>query len=269
VTEGPRLSLDLDDASLVRAVAQGSEDALGLLYDRHVGGIHATVTRLTNDRQMAEEVVQDTFLALWNRAELFDAAMGSLAAWLHSIARNRAVDRLRATGRRPMLVAAGPGDGADSPESGALDRLASTHRVIGGATPIPDPAVMLEHAELELAIRSAVDEMPGPEQTVILMAYRDGLSQSEIAEHLGWPIGTVKTRTRRGLRRLRTALESDYDPAGASAGAPGADVESDLGLARGPRSFEPEPERFGGILEIRRSGVTDAMTSDRGHDGPR
>ena len=86
-----------DDVALVREVAAGSEDALGLLYDRHVSAVFATASRLTSDRQIAEEVVQETFLALWNRAELYNPLSGSLSAWLHTIARNRAVDRLRAT----------------------------------------------------------------------------------------------------------------------------------------------------------------------------
>ena len=93
-----------DDAALVREVAAGSQDALAALYDRYVDAVFAAAIRLTSDRQVAEEVVQETFLALWNRAELFDPATGSLAAWLHTIARNRTVDRLRAAGRRPSLV---------------------------------------------------------------------------------------------------------------------------------------------------------------------
>src|SRR6187399_3403221 len=112
-----------DDAVLVRAVAAGSEDALAALYDRHVNGIHAVALRLTNDRQLAEEVVQETFLALWNRAELFDPRAGSLAAWLHTIARNRTVDRLRAAGRRPNLVPLSSATGADEQDAAALDRL--------------------------------------------------------------------------------------------------------------------------------------------------
>src|SRR5215211_6253200 len=94
---------EADDATLVREVAAGSESALGHLYDRYVDAVFAAASRLTGDRQVAEEVVQETFLALWNRAELFDPKVGSLAAWLHTIARNRTVDRLRATGRRPNL----------------------------------------------------------------------------------------------------------------------------------------------------------------------
>ena len=92
----------VEDVALVRAVAAGSQDALAMLYDRHAEAVYVAACRLTNDRQVAEEVVQETFLALWNRAELFDPKVGSLQAWLHTIARNRTVDRLRAIGRRPI-----------------------------------------------------------------------------------------------------------------------------------------------------------------------
>ena len=95
-----------DDVVLVRAVAAGSQDALAALYDRHASAVYAAASRLTADRQVAEEVVQETFLALWNRAATFDPGTGSLPAWLHTIARNRTVDRLRAIGRRPRLVSA-------------------------------------------------------------------------------------------------------------------------------------------------------------------
>src|SRR6267154_936716 len=112
-----------DDAALVREVAAGSEAALGMLYDRYIDAVYAAASRLTADRQIAEEVVQETFLALWNRAELFDPGMGSLAAWLHTIARNRTVDRLRAAGRRPNLVPLSSAAGEDEQAGAALDRL--------------------------------------------------------------------------------------------------------------------------------------------------
>src|SRR3954468_13540319 len=94
----------VEDVALVREVAGGSQDALARLYDRHAEAVFVAACRLTSDRQVAEEVVQETFLALWNRAELFDPNAGSLAAWLHTIARNRTVDRLRAIGRRAKLI---------------------------------------------------------------------------------------------------------------------------------------------------------------------
>src|SRR5437762_13047062 len=112
----------VDDVALVRAVAAGSQDALATLYDRHAEAVYVAACRLTSDRQVAEEVVQETFLALWNRAELFDPTAGSLAAWIHTIARNRTVDRLRAAGRRPNLVALSSAAGGDDDTTAALQR---------------------------------------------------------------------------------------------------------------------------------------------------
>lgn len=200
-----------DETALVREVARGSEDALAALYDRHIDGVHAAAMRLTDDRALAEEVVQDTFLALWNRAELFDPRAGSLAAWLHTIARNRAVDRLRAAGRRPSLVSLVVGDADD--EAGApLARAVGDRPVLGGADLGPGPEGALEGLELRSALRDAIAGMPEPERMVILLAYREGLTQTEIAGRTGWPLGTVKTRTRRGLARLRHVLEGDHGP---------------------------------------------------------
>src|SRR3981189_831258 len=121
------------EAALVREVAAGSQDALAALYDRHAEAVFGAAIRLTSDRQVAEEVVQETFLALWNRAELFDPATGSLAAWLHTIARNRTVDRLRGAGRRPKLIPLSPASGSDEHETAALERIVAAGTVLGGA----------------------------------------------------------------------------------------------------------------------------------------
>lgn len=194
------------DASLVLDVAAGSQDALALLYDRHAEAVFIAASRLTNDRQVAEEVVQETFLALWNRAELFNPNAGSLAAWLHTIARNRTVDRLRAMGRRPRLVPISSIRQEDEADASALERIANAGQVVGGADMGPGPEGALDALEVRLSIRGALDVMPEVERTVILLAYRDNLTQAEIALRLGWPLGTVKTRTRRALLRLREAL---------------------------------------------------------------
>lgn len=208
-----------EDATLVRAVAHGSEEALAALYDRHVDGVHAVALRLTSDRQVAEEVVQETFLALWNRAELFDPTVASLATWLRTIARNRTVDRLRAAGRRPPLVSlAGRGDSDDG--DGDLDRFGSAAVVLGGAVPDPSPEAAAESADVRAAVGAALADMPEPERVVIVLAYREGLTQVEIAERLEWPLGTVKTRTRRALARLRVALEGGHAPVGSRSGEP-------------------------------------------------
>jgi len=168
---------------------------------------------------MAEEVVQETFLALWDRAETFDPSIGSLAAWLHTIARNRTVDRLRAAGRRPNLVpltsAASFGTasgGAEEPDQDTLERVLAGGMLVAGAAPPASPERELALRELRSALQAALADMPEPERIVIVMAYADDLSQSEIAEQLGWPLGTVKTRTRRALRHLREVLGSGVGP---------------------------------------------------------
>ena len=208
-----RRSGDADDAALVRALAAGSEDALAALYDRHVDGIHAVALRLTNDRQLAEEVVQETFLALWNRAELYDPAVASLGTWLRTIARNRTVDRLRAAGRRPPLVPL-PGLGDEGESDAGFERLKPDAVVLGGAVPDAGPEAAAEAAEVRASVAAALATMPDVERTVIILAYREGLTQSEIAERLDWPLGTVKTRTRRALAHLRAALEAGDKPVG-------------------------------------------------------
>jgi RNA polymerase sigma-70 factor (ECF subfamily) len=201
-----------EDVALVRDVAGGSQDALATLYDRHAEAVYVAACRLTSDRQVAEEVVQETFLALWNRAELFDPNAGSLAAWLHTIARNRTVDRLRALGRRPRLLAVSSIRQEDEADASALERMAHNGLVVGGADLGPGPEGALDALEVRVTIREALDGMPEVERTVILLAYRDDLTQAEIAERLGWPLGTVKTRTRRALLRLREALGGTLGP---------------------------------------------------------
>lgn len=199
-----------DDAALVSEVAAGSQDALAALYDRYGDAMFAAAIRLTSDRQVAEEVVQETFLALWNRAELFDASAGSLAGWLHAIARNRTVDRLRAAGRRPNLVPLSAA-GDEAQDMAALDRLAAGRRVLGGGDMGPGPEAELATAELRTAIKQALDQLPEQERTALVLAYSAELTQSEIAGRLGWPLGTVKTRTRRALHRMRQALAEELD----------------------------------------------------------
>ncbi|MEO5965779.1 MAG: sigma-70 family RNA polymerase sigma factor [Candidatus Limnocylindrales bacterium] len=206
-----------DDAALVRAVAAGSEDALAVLYDRHIDGIHAVAFRLTKDRQLAEEVVQETFLALWNRAELFDPSVASLATWLRTIARNRTVDRLRAAGRRPPLVPL-PGNGDRDEVDAGFDRIGPDAIVIGGAASDASPEAAAEAADVRAAVGAALAAMPELERIVIVLAYREGLTQTEIAERLAWPLGTVKTRTRRALAHLRDVLEAGGATAGTRVG---------------------------------------------------
>ena len=204
----------VSDEGLVREMIGGSEAALGSLYDRHVNAVFAAALRTCRDRGIAAEVVQEAFLALWNQAERFDPARGSLLSWLLTIARNRAIDRLRAAGRHDRAVAFSSFGQADQDDLSTAEWLTSSGELVGSARPEPTPEVALTSREDRSAIEAAVAALDPMERVVIALAYGSGLSQSEIADRLDWPIGTVKTRTRRALRRLRDRLEERHESAG-------------------------------------------------------
>ena len=199
------------DEDLVAALIRGEESALVVLYDRYADVIFRAALARVGDRQLAEEILQDTYLALWNRAELFDARVGSLIGWLATIARNRSIDRLRALGRRPpplplgWLTADGGAQGAPS------DGVQARNEPAAAATPANDPEVALEIGWISAEVGRALAKMPPMEREVITLAYYEELSQSEIAARLEWPLGTVKTRTRRALGRLRESLALALD----------------------------------------------------------
>jgi RNA polymerase sigma-70 factor (ECF subfamily) len=198
------------DVEPVRQVVAGSEAALAAIYDQYAATVFRAALRLQRDHALAEDVVQETFLALWNRAEKFDPSRGSLGGWLAAIARNRAIDRSRAEARRiaarPFSVVA-----ADQPDEAAtVDWLLASGTMIGTGTPERQADELVATGETLAVIGGAVAELNDEERQAILPR-RDGLSQSEIAARLDWPIGTVKTRSRRALRRLRERLQA---PAG-------------------------------------------------------
>ena len=195
------------DACLVRELMEGSEEALGRLYDKHAETVYTAALRASRDRSIAAEVVQDTFLALWNRAEQFDASRGALPAWLVTIARHRSIDRLRAAGRHER-AAAFSSFGRVAEDAHTIDDwLTSSGELIGAASPEPGPEIALYQKETRAAVVGALAALAPMERCVIMLAYHGGLSQSEIAARLGWPIGTVKTRTRRALQQLRGLME--------------------------------------------------------------
>lgn len=194
------------DVELVARLVAGDDAALGELYDRHADSVFRVAFRLLGDRGQAEDVLQETILALWNRAETYDPQVASLAAWLMTIARNRAVDRLRARARRPLAVPLSATFEAAGDDEAAAERLFATGTLVGSATPQADPQVITERREVRDAVRAALSRMPPLEREALELAYYGELSQSEIALRLGWPLGTVKTRTRRALLRLREVL---------------------------------------------------------------
>lgn len=201
------------DAVLVHQLIGGSDEALSALYDRHAGDVFGAAMQASRDHGIASEVVQETFLTLWNRAERFDASRGSLTAWLTTIARNRAIDHLRALGRHHRAATFSSFQ-PNAPDWGSTaDWIVESGELIGSAAPEPTPEVAASDRENRLAIRDAVASLNPMERAVIELAYREDLTQAEIAIRLGWPLGTVKTRTRRALRRLRDRVEAP--PAGA------------------------------------------------------
>jgi RNA polymerase sigma-70 factor (ECF subfamily) len=195
------------DGCLLRELIGGSEAAFAALYDRYSASVYATARHTAHDLGVADEVVQETFLALWNRAEQFDPSRGSLIAWLRTIARNRAVDHFRAAGRRAAAAPFSAFAEADPTDASSTDWFERAGQLIGTAVPEPDPASVVSSRETRDAIAAGVAVLPAREREVIFLAYQEGLTQSEIAARLGWPIGTVKTRMRRAHRRLREQLD--------------------------------------------------------------
>lgn len=207
---------ELDDSRLMARVAGGDEGAFMALYDRHADALFGTTVRFLRDRESAAEVLQDVFMAIWQRASQYDPRSGSVLGWLIGIARNRAIDRLRAEARRPRAVHAWTA-GPDAPDTVDLVEWAR-HRL--GPESEGDPEVELDRRWTRALVRTTLADMPPDEQQVVVLAYDRSMSQSEIADRLGLPIGTVKSRTRRALARLRTRLADvpDLRPAGGGSG---------------------------------------------------
>lgn len=199
----------MSDADLVGQVIGGSEGALAALYDRHGRTVFSAAMRASGDASIAEEVVQETFLTLWNRAELYDPTRGALSSWLQTITRNRTIDHLRAASRRGAATFSSFG-GADADLESIGDWLTASGEILGAAGPEPGPEVALSSKETRSSIEEALATLTPHERSVITLAYQAGLSQNEIAARLGWPVGTVKTRTRRALRRLRDWFEAPH-----------------------------------------------------------
>jgi RNA polymerase sigma-70 factor (ECF subfamily) len=173
---------EIDEILLVNRVAQGDEQAFLALYDCYVNRVYALSLRILNDPMLAEEATQDTFLKLWSRARMYLAERGSLLLWLLTIARRTALDRLRLEGRRPTLS-----DAKDPAEVWQT---------------IADRDSLSEESHWR-SLNFAVQALSPEHRQLIELAYFQGLSQSEIAEVLGWPLGTVKTRLRAAMERLR------------------------------------------------------------------
>lgn len=178
-------------------MARGDGQALAELYDRHGRSVYALGVRILGDAAEAEDLTQDVFTLAWKNAARYDAARGAVAAWLLVTARTRAIDRLRARRARPQGPTADDGG-----------RLAA----IPDASPSVD--VIVAAAQQASSVRQAMQHLPAEQRDALELAYFEGLSHSEIAERTGIPLGTIKTRIRSGLLRLREAMT----PAGTEEG---------------------------------------------------
>lgn len=185
---------DDDDRDLVHRMARGDEQALGTLFDRWATLVNSVAMRILADADEAEEIVEDTFWQAWRQADRYEGERGTVAAWLGTIARSRALDRLRARRRSREEPWAQPL--VDHPQAESSEPPAHTS----------DPARDAEHADRRERIARALASLSPEQRETILLAYFGGLSQSEIAERCGLPLGTVKTRTRLAMEKLRGLL---------------------------------------------------------------
>ena len=174
------------DEELIARVAEGDHDAFGDLYQRYARPVLGLALRRLGDRGRAEDAVQEAFASIWRSARSYRRERGPVAPWLYTVARNAIADRGRARSEPP----AEPGDSiADE----------------------PGPAELAEQSWLSYRLHAALETLPESERTVLQLAYWSGLSQSEIATFLDIPLGTVKTRTRSGLRRLADELDEELE----------------------------------------------------------
>ncbi len=196
MTEATAAARTPRDADLVSRIAQGDEQALGQLYDRFGGVLYAVAYRVLAEKADAEEVVMEAFAQAWRDAPRFDAARGSVAAWLTVMTRSRALDLVRSQSRRARVT-----------ESAAREAPATAPAM---STGFASPGSSLEDTERKQAVRTALAALAAPQRVAIELAYYDGLSQSEIAERLQEPLGTIKTRMRLGMQKLRESLRPYY-----------------------------------------------------------
>jgi RNA polymerase sigma-70 factor (ECF subfamily) len=175
-----------DQAALAR-MARGEGDAVAELYDRHARPIYSLALRILGDATEAEDIVQEVFSQAWKQAARYSATRGAVAAWLMTLARSRAIDRLRAKRARPGEV--------------------SDERVAGQLVDAGPPADSLVLSSEQVArVRAALDELPLLQRAAIELAYYEGLTHAEIADRLEQPLGTVKTRIRLAMLKLRDVL---------------------------------------------------------------
>jgi RNA polymerase sigma-70 factor (ECF subfamily) len=179
-----------DDEALLARIAKRDSQALALLYERYARLVYSLARRILGNAELAEDIVQETFWRVWRRSETYRTGRGSVVGWISGIARNLSIDELRRQRARPSEV-------YDTEASPVLRDM------VDGSTDVVAAALEDERRRL---IEAALSQMTAEQRQAIELAYFGGLSQSEIAERLHSPIGTIKTRIRSGLRKLREIL---------------------------------------------------------------
>jgi len=186
------MNASVSAVALLPAVAQGNVSAFEALYDRYASTVYAVLLRILTNADDAQEVLQETFVKAWTSAKMFDALRGTEAAWLISIARSRAIDRLRS--RRIRVEREDEAGREISVRSSFVEKTTGADHAI--------------HAEERLAVRGALAELPEAQRVALELAYFEGLSQSEIAARLQEPLGTIKTRMQLGMKKMRDRLQA-------------------------------------------------------------
>jgi RNA polymerase sigma-70 factor, ECF subfamily len=183
------------DERLVLALEKRDQRALEALYDRYGDYVYSVCLRMVSDVQLAEDLTQEVFLRLWRRPDLFDAQRGRFVTWLLSVARNRGIDERRSRGRRFRH---------ENPPS-----LAAEEMLAGASTEEREDAAIL--SDERMIIQNALAALPPDQRLAIQLAYFGGYTQQEIAKGLRQPLGTIKTRIRLGLQKLRLLLIDQQD----------------------------------------------------------
>jgi RNA polymerase sigma-70 factor (ECF subfamily) len=184
---------DPTDGELVRRMSDGDVSALEELYNRYARAVYSFAVRIVGDGLVAEEILQEAFTRAWQQAGRFELARGSFASWLLSITHNLAIDELRKRQRRPQRASS----------------VDITDVLRGEVDTTADVEEAAEMSELRARIRAAMDQLPKPQQRVIELAYFEGLTQREISAALNEPLGTVKTRMRLAMQKLKDYLATE------------------------------------------------------------
>lgn len=183
----------VDEVDLIRRISGGDREAFECFYDNFAGVIYSTALKVLNDQRDAEDVAQEVFVMIWEKASMYDPARGKPLTWAVTMTRNKSIDKLRSLQRRFRL-------------NDEVEKEAAIDDHVQDRVPFDD----MDTSERGKIVRSAVMKLSKEQRAVIEMAYFSGLTQNEIAEELNEPLGTIKARIRRGMMKLRRLVGPDF-----------------------------------------------------------